>query len=231
MVIEISAKTVEMEQFRVINGTAKAVRTDLVNAILASIAEAEGPDVVPEKDMWKVVVTKVVDMLNQKDDSPWKSVLLMPDEVGVKDAPNKIIRATSAITSIKIVHDWLKEFGFLAGRGMNDQAEVVTDVLVAYWRGVRNVVPDAFVEPGQYVIQKTPGLFSLHYLLRDNLLGNIYRGRRSWDEATFQEFIQNSPEIIDPHFWHKDSGRASSYGSMKGFRELADLLGASVTPD
>ena len=231
VIVEIAEKVIEMDQFRIINGSAKSVRTDLVNAILTAIAEAEGADAIPEKDQWKVVVTKVVDALNRRDDSPWKDVLLMPDEIGVKSAPSKITRATSAITSIRFVYEWLREFSFLAGKDIDGQADYVSDILVAYWRAIRNVVPDAFEEPSEYVIQKTPGLFSLHYLLRDSLLKDIYWGRRSFDEATFQEFIGGSPEITDAHFWHKDSGRASAYGSMKGFRELADLLGDSVRPD
>ena len=104
----------------------------------------------------------------------------------------------------------------------------MADVLVAYWSAVRNVVPDAFSEPAEYVIQKTPGLFSLHYLLREKLLGPIYQGRRPWDEPTFQEFIKDSPEITDANFWHKDVGRAASYGLMKGFQELAELLKHSI---
>ena len=231
VIVEIATKVTEMDQFRVINGTAKSVRTDLVNAILTAIAEAAGADAIPEKDLWKVVVTKVVDALDHREDSPWKDILLMPDELGVKTAPSKITRATSAITSIRVAYEWLREFGFLSGKDLDDQAKFVADILVAYWRAIRNVVPDAFAEPGEYVIQKTPGLFSLHFLLRDSLLGDIYRGRRPWDEATFQEFIEVSPEIIDPHFWHKDSGRASAYGSMKGFRELADFLEASIRLD
>ena len=231
VIVEIANKVTEMDQFRVINGTAKSVRTDLVNAILTAIVEAEGIDAIPEKDVWKVVVTKVVDALDHREDSPWKGILLMPDEIGMKTAPTKITRATSAITSIRVVYEWLRGLKLFPSSNLDDQAEFITDILVAYWRAVRNVVPDAFAEPGEYVIQKTPGLFSLHYLLQDPLLGNIWRGRRDWDEGTFQEFIEVSPEITDPHFWHKDSGRASAYGSMKGFRELADLLKDSISLD
>lgn len=231
VIVEIDEKVVEMEQFKIINGTAKQVRTDLVNAILTAIAEEHGADAIPEKEQWKVVVTKAVDALDKRTDSPWMDRLLMPDEIGVKTAPNKIARATSAITSIRVVHDWLREFGFLAGKNLDEQAEYLTDILVAYWRAIRNVVPDAFEDPGEYVIQKTPGLFSLHYLLREVLLVDIYRGRRNWDEPTFEEFLAGSPEITDAGFWHKSAGRASSYGSMKGFRELADELKKSVRLD
>ena len=230
VIVEIQERTEEMEQFRIINGTAKSVRTDLVNSILTAIAEEQGPDAISEKDLWKVVVTKTVDALNRREGSPWKDVLLMPDEIGTASNTGKITRATSAITSIRIIYNWLEQFGFLQGKKLDEQADYLADLLVAYWRAIRNVVPNAFTEPTEYVIQKTPGLFSLHYLLRDSLLTNIYKGLRPWDEPTFQEFIKDSPEISDPNFWHKNSGRASAYGSMKGFRELADLLIESVAP-
>ena len=109
VIVEIQERTEEMEQFRIINGTAKSVRTDLVNSILTAIAEEQGADAIPEKDQWKVVVTKTVDGLNRREDSPWKDVLLMPDEIGTASSSGKITRATSAITSIRIIYDWLDQ--------------------------------------------------------------------------------------------------------------------------
>lgn len=228
VIVEVRDRIEEMDQFRIINGTAKSVRTDLVNAILTAMAAEQGEDVIPEKDLWKVVVTKVVDALDRRDDSPWKALLLMPDEIGMRTAPGKITRATSAITSIRPIYDWLGQFGFLASKTPTESAELIADIIVAFWRAVRDVVPDAFSEPSDYVIQKTPGLFALHYLLKDRLLPDTFRGRREWDESTFEEFIADSPEITDPDFWHKDSNRAAAYGSMKGFRDLADLLIESI---
>ena len=228
VIVQIEDRTVEMDQFKIINGTAKSVRVDLVNSILTAIFEEQGADAIPEKELWKVVVTKAVDALNKRDDSPWQDVLLMPDETTVASNPGKITRATSVITSIRPIYDYLQEFGFLSQKNVEERAAYLTDILVAYWRALRNVVPDAFTVPADYVIQKTPGLFSLHYLLKDKLLKDIYFGRRPWDEETFEEFIGDSPEITEAAFWHKNNKRAAAYGSMKGFRELADLLIDSV---
>ncbi len=228
VIIEVNSRLEEMEQFRIINGTAKSVRTDLVNSILTAMAQEEGENAIPEKDLWKVIVTRVVDQLNRRDDSPWQDVLLMPDETGRADAPSKVIRATSAMTSIRPVYEWLMEFGGFPSKTADDRVSRLSDILVAYWRAISNVVPEAFSEPRDFVIQKTPGMFALHYLLKDALLGYIYRGRRDWDEPTFQEFIQDSPEICDAEFWRGSANRASGYGGMKGFRELANLLIDSI---
>ena len=130
VIVEIDDRIVEMEQFKIINGTAKSVRTDLVNAILTAIAESHGDDAIPEKEHWKVVVTKVVDSLDRREDSPWMDRLLMPDEIGAKTAPHKVARATSAITSIRIVYEWLREFGFLSGKDLGQQADYLGDILV-----------------------------------------------------------------------------------------------------
>lgn len=228
VILETASRHEEMDQFKIINSSAKSVRTDLVNSILTAMAESQGIDTIPEKDQWRVVVTKVVDALNHRDDSPWHNVLLMPDEVGKRDAGGKTTRATSAMTSIRPVYEFLAEHPKFTGKSLDDRADGLADVLVAYWRAIRSVVPDAFDDPEQYVIQKTPGLFSLHYLLKDELLHSIYWGRRDWDEATFKEFIADSPEITDATFWHKGEPRAAAYGSMKGFRDLANLLIDSV---
>ena len=104
----------------------------------------------------------------------------------------------------------------------------MADILIAYWKAIKSVVPEAFENPDNYVIQKTPGLFALHMVLRDNLLGRIKGGLQEWDEPTFTRFLKVSPEICDPNFWLKSSGHASVYGSMKGFKELAVFLSESL---
>jgi hypothetical protein len=37
--------------------------------------------------------------------------------------------------------------------------------------------------------------------------------------------------FTDPAFWDRTENRASAYGSMRGFRDLADLLNDSLDPD
>ncbi|MBM10658.1 MAG: hypothetical protein CL759_01065 [Chloroflexi bacterium] len=63
------------------------------------------------------------------------------------------------------------------------------------------------------------------------LLPEVCQGRREWDQETFEEFLGVSPEITDAGFWDKTQNRAAAYGSMKGFRELADELNKSLDPD
>jgi DGQHR domain-containing protein len=231
VIIEVSERLVEMNQFRIINGTAKSVRTDLVNSILTATVAKRGDAAIDERDRWKVAVTKVVERLDKDPASPWHNLILMPDEAGSpKGTGGKIVRATSFMTSLRPVHAWLKEFGFLDRcADLNSEAGVVYDVVSAYWQAIQKVLPAPFVAPNDYVMQKTPGLFSLHKLLA-HLLPVMFKGHQPWTKENFVKFLQDSSEITDEQFWHKDGDRAAAYGSMKGFEDLYELLRDSVQP-
>ena len=220
-----------MNQFTIINGTAKSVRTDLVNSILTATAAKRGDSAVAEKDRWKVAVTRVVERLDKEPTSPWHNLIVMPDEAGSpKSTGGKIVRATSFMTSLGPVHGWLKEFGFLEKcADLNAEAAVVYEVVTAYWQALKQVTPVPFAAPDDYVIQKTPGLFSLHKLLA-HLLPVMFKGHQSWTNENFVKFLEGSPELPDSQFWHKDADRAAAYGSMKGFQDLYELLRDSVEP-
>ena len=224
VIMEAPNRLTEMTQFRIVNGTAKQVRTDLVNMILTATYSGMKRADVPKRDLWRIVVSNVVDRLAKDPESPWRGLIALPGESTARG--EKPVRATSLITSLRPVYVWLKETsGILdqTGRSTDDEIEYMFRIVVDYWRALSGVVQEAFKNPADYVIQKTPGVFSLHMLLR-HLLGDLYRGRRKFDTDTFAEFLRESPEITDPDFWQKDAGRASVYGSMKGFQELYETL-------
>ena len=221
-----------MNQFNIINGNAKSVRTDLVNSILTATAAKKGDDSIADGDRWKVVVTRVIAKLDKEPNTPWSGLIAMPDETGSpKSKGGKVVRATSFMTSIRPVYNWLEQIGKLSScAGTAEEAEVVFGVLAPYWNALRIVNPQVFDNPQNYVIQKTPGLFSLHKLLQGYLLGVMYQARLDWTKDNFVKFLEASAEISDHDFWHKDSNRASAYGSMKGFDDLYELLLESVRP-
>jgi DGQHR domain-containing protein len=219
VIIETPEKLTEMTQFRIVNGTAKSVRTDLVNMILtATYADSQRADI-PKKDQWRIVVSNVVDRLVKSNDSPWKDAISLPGGNG-----SGIIPATSFITSLRPVYVWLKEIIMdTRCKSLDDEIDYLYNVIVEYWNAVKEVVPEPFNTPDDYVLQKTPGIFSMHKLLK-HLLGNMYLGRRDFSKENFGEYLKESPEITDADFWKADAKRASVYGSMKGFEELYQLI-------
>lgn len=227
VIMEIPERIKEMAQFRIVNGTAKQVRTDLVNMILTATYAGAKRSEVPTKDAWRVVVSNVVDRLAKETNSPWRDAIILPGEAKAREGGGKIVPATSFISSLRPVYRWLKVTSGLMEaprcKDLDEEIDFMYKVVTDFWRALKQVVPEAFEKPEDYVIQKTPGLFSLHKLLR-HLLGNLHQGRRKRDVETFIEYLNESKEISNPDFWHKKGGQASTFGSMKGFSELYEIL-------
>lgn len=238
-----SDKIGEMRQFQTVNGTQKSVRTDLVNMILTQLAEEEGVESIKESDHWRVVVSRVVTALNSDETGPWYDQIVMPDQKTyppeeIEKNPElrhrRVIRATSFMTSLKQIDSYLHEHGFADDDSLDARSRKLRDVVDAYWRAIRELMPICFKESDNYVLQKTPGIFSLHsFGLK--LLKEMHMGHRPWVKDQFKEVLLNCEQLKDPSYWYikqadgdQESGDATKYGSMKGFAELAGLLHESL---
>jgi len=236
IIVPNMSKITEMKQFAVINGTQKSVSTALVNMILTQIAERSGEDKISDKDLDKVIITRVVEELNKLDGSPWKNLIIMPNEKGytkkeIRENPKlgniKIIRATSFMTSLRPIYKYFDDHEFLQGDA-KEQSHLFSLYLIEFWKAVKSLVPDAFKNPSKYVIQKTPGLFSLHTIC-NRLLKRLHGANLKWEECNFNNILQKSESLTNPEFWCADGGEASKYGSMKGFSELANVIDEELT--
>lgn len=236
-IVEGMTKVEEMKRFVDINGNAKSVRTDLVNMILSQRARKEGEDAIEERELWKVVVTRAVDLIN--DSEPWKGRIAMPNEHAPKKreiaenealANERLVRATSVMTSLKPIYTYGSEAtGEFAGT-LQQQGQALADVILDYWRAIEHISPQLFQNPKEYVIQKTPGVFSLHGLLL-YLMRAMYKARRPWVKDEFLVMLNGSDATFSPKFWSKEEGDAQKYGSMKGFSQLTKNLIKSLEGD
>lgn len=225
-------KITEMRQFAIVNGTQKKVRLDLVNMILTQIAEREGVDKIKKQEFSRVVIARTVELLNNDDGSPWHNMIIMPNEKAytkkeVLENPSlknrKIVLATSFMTSLKPIYSYLGEFHpFLKG-DPKEQARGFAEILSEFWKAIKFLVPEAFENPSGYVIQKTPGLFSLHTICR-NILPRLHMARKGFLEFEFRNLLKFSSSLSNPEFWDAEEGEAAKYGSMKGFAELASII-------
>lgn len=232
----------EMQQFRIVNGEQKSVRMDLVNSILTQMVEREGDSAVDDSKSWGVVTSRVVKMLNEDPDGPWADRIVMADQRSYSRVEiledeelrhRRIIRATSFLTSLKPVE------AYLVGQesikpDTRARTKMLFEVVDGFWRAVREINPVCFENADDYVLLKTPGLFSLHTMLVP-VLKDMRRGKRDWTQKEFEVVLADCEELADPRFWavgNKEErivpGDASKYGSMKGFKELADLLYGSL---
>lgn len=199
--------------------------------ILTKRAAALGDEAVSQAEQWKVVVSRVVEKLNTTRGSPWFDRIVMPSDHAPSEAERatnpalakvKIVRATSFMSSLKPIYDYLDDHRFIAGK-LVDRAERLAEIVEEYWKAIRSLNPQCFDVPNDYVIQKTPGLFSLHRILHQ-ILKTMHLAKRPWTEPHFKEVLASVAELQEPGYWDAGSGDAAKYGSMKGFAELADLL-------
>lgn len=232
----------EMRQFNTVNGTVKSVRTDLVNMILSQLAEHEGADAVRESEHWKVVVSRAVTMLNAEKSGPWEDQIVMPnssgyskDEIEADSAlgHHRIVRATSFMTSLKPIEDYLAVHHSKPTDSLDERAKRLFTIVSEFWKAVREKMPECFEKADDYVIQKTPGVFALHTLCKQ-LLPAMHTGRRAWTKTEFKVMLDSSDELANPEFWsagsnESDRGEAAKYGSMKGFKELSELIAAGLS--
>jgi len=232
IIVEDLSREEEMQQFAIVNGNQKGVRTDLVNMILTQLASAKGDDFIPERDQWKVVVSRTLSSLNEERGGPWEGRIVMPNERAPTAAEvaadpdlrdRGLVRATSFMTSLRPIYDYLRQYFDNRSLSSEARAEEMTRIISAFWRATRKLNPTAFESPAKYVLQKTPGIFALHRMC-SRLLPMMHIARRPWDEENFYAMLEPCVNLTDHKYWNADTGEAGKYGSMKGFAELADLL-------
>lgn len=213
----------EMLQFYVINTEAKKVRTDLAHRLL--LQQAKDPDVklrmVEEGKDWLLAATSISHELNMRKDSPWFGRIQTPNNAS---SGLEIAKEVSFSTSLKPLVDGDT---FPA----NQSEDVIVELLVRYWNGWRSLLPDAFNDASEYVIQKTPGLFALHQIAPTvfDIARADGHGLSQQAVETIIRHITEDSDVGGSVFWEKDNEEgASQYGSMKAFRILANRLKSAL---
>ena len=145
----------EMEQFYVVNSTAKSVRTDLAYDLLAQRAEND-PNVttalLERGEGWKVDGQKIVEHL-ERESIVWNGRIRLPGE----PKTTTTINSSAMVNSLKQV---LSSHYF-----MSLKLDTRVKILSVFWQGVRDVLPECFDERNKYSIQKTTGVITLHTFL------------------------------------------------------------------
>ena len=205
----------EIEQFELINTTQKKVRTDLARRLMA--IQIEEPDrrmhIEVKGRLWEARGPLVADWLN-RNGRVWKGRILPPNK-SKREMPNGIARETSFVTSLKPVLQTP-----LFQRMQEEQVSIVLD---RYWEAIDRLFPEAFRRPNEHVIQKTPGVFSLHSLAPDVV--ELVRSENN--ELTTDAFEKALEPLrsLSSEFWQADNLEgAGRYGGMKGYAQLAAEL-------
>jgi len=208
-------KIEEVTQFFILNTTQRRVVTDLAERLVSDIIKekpGEYEKLIAKGSDWKIRALVVTDLLNEKPGSSWEKRIRLPNSP--KIATN-IVNQTSFVKSLQpIFKDGLLSAIIDADKGY--------EILKNYWQAIEEIFPDAFIVSRDYVIQKTPGVFSLHELAHRIM---IKGGEKHTSKADFLLALRkvfSDSKKYDSDFWRADGEEAALYGSMKGFRILAN---------
>ena len=213
----------EMEQFYVVNSNAKSVRTDLAMDLLKQRAESDPgimESLIERGEKWKVDAETIVE--NLSENSPvWGHRIRFPN----RPKDDTTLSSAAMATSLKP----LLGTPYFGAINLENQIKI----LDAYWRGIRDVLPEAFNDdPLSYSIQKGSGVTVLHIVLIQVLeyirsMGNSVTEPASYYGATdhaLQNLEGDTPNggiVVGVDFWRAGpDGAAGAYSSNAARRVL-----------
>jgi DGQHR domain-containing protein len=212
----------ELNQFYIVNSTAKSVKTDLALTLLRTRADADQDVYIQLQERaraWQVDGQRLVESLASS--SPiWKYRIRLPS----MEKGETTISSTSMVSSLKPLLT-SPYFG-----GLKPAQQIL--VIEAYWQGIRDLLRPAFDDPTGYTVQKGVGVIVLHAVLPDVLERVRTRGHLVTDPSAYKEVLGNAMTQLEGEnsagepvngldFWAAAPlGAAGSYSSSAGRRVL-----------
>jgi len=212
----------EMEQFYIVNSTAKSVKTDLALALLKTRAEKDVQvyEALQERAKeWQVQAQGLVETLASTSQI-WKHrIRLASMEKGETTIPS-----ASMVMSLKPLFNT----PYFAGLRTEHQLRV----LEAYWQGIRELLRPAFDDPSSYSLQKGVGVIIMHAVLPNVLECVRNRGLVTTDPTSYSQILEEALMKLEGEnatgepvtglmFWQAAPvGAAGAYSSSAGRRVL-----------
>ena len=236
-------KLKEMTQFKVINGTAKGVKTNLVIEIMTAIQTEETE--VSAKEAKQIACNHATHEINRREDSPWKGMVALANTAKPKRSEinvnpelehQRIIGSQSFLRSLQDLYDYLEankwpnvKKGVLKTPGsLEERGRKIADIVIEFWKAVRDQMPEPFESPDEYLLHSGLGVNAMHTVLA-SLLGDMYTGRRAWVANEFLTMTQESEWFSDASQWEKENGEAATYSGFGGMDRLSAVIIESLS--
>ncbi len=216
---------VEMDQFHIVNSNQKGISSDLTLDLMKTRAMRDDAyrkylDGIGEG--WKVISQDLTERVAKK--LLWKGKIRFPGE----PKGTTIINSNSFVTSLKRALDQVNFSTYLP--------EQRASIIDAYWRGVRDALPECFDHPNDFNIQKTVGVYVLHHLLPDVLEYASKFGNPVEESDTYRRILgdtlvdltgdnQMNEAATGAGFWRVGAeGASGTYSSGAGQRVLREMI-------
>ncbi len=222
----------EMEQFHVVNSNAKSVPTDLALDLLRARAELDPSFAVRVRDggrKWELDAQGLTQHLATSSNT-WKARIRLANSLKAQTT----VPAASFVKSLKPLLAQPTLFRRIPSTEQQGQ------VIDAYWRAIRRVLPEAFEDPEKFNIQKGIGVDVMHSVL-PNILDQVraagdsmfkpesYKGLLEQTLLAIEAPNGDSEMVTGVDFWRTGrDGAAGIYSSAAGKRRLAELIEARL---
>ena len=222
----------EMEQFHVVNSNAKSVPTDLALDLLRARAELDPSFALRVRDggrKWELDAQGLTQHLATSS-STWKARIRLANSLKAQTT----VPAASFVKSLKPLLAQPTLFRRIPSTEQQGQ------VIDAYWRAIRRVLPEAFEDPDKFNIQKGIGVDVMHSVL-PNILDQVRAaGDSMFKPESYKDLLEqtllaieapngDSEMVTGADFWRTGrDGAAGIYSSAAGKRRLAELVEAKL---
>ena len=222
-----ATKDDELEQFYVVNSTAKSVKTDLAYDLLKQRADHSGlvmTGLIESGQDWKVEAQALTERLADESEI-WRGRIQLANE----EKKRTTIPSASFVTSLRkfLTYPFIK----------NLSRQKKFELLEVYWRGIRSSIKDPFRKPDDYTLLKGIGVWAMHEILPEVVEIIRTNGDQLFDDSNYVPILSDMFEDLDGEnknadlvkgadFWltAPNGGAAGSYSSSAGKRVLISKL-------
>ena len=223
----------EMRQFYVVNKNAKSVPTDLALDLLGQQARTNPiimRGLIEKGQAWQVHAQELTVALNENSEM-WRGKIRFPGQSS-DDRKGTLITNTGMVTSLKPLYT----NDLFESAAVEKQVQIVD----AYWKAIKKILPEAFESPENFGIQKQTGAVVLHSILVRVI--SLINGRTNGSLYSSDDYVRfmekplleledrnGSGDLVSgSSFWYAGfEGAAGSYSSAGGQRVLTNKIKSS----
>ncbi|MGC8621914.1 MAG: DGQHR domain-containing protein [Caldisphaera sp.] len=225
--------------FAIFNKTQVGVKFDLVESVISEQIKKGNAEVAKLAQMYdragiklfrevetKIDAITVSNRLNSKNDNPWYNKITLPNE-SKTTTRGKIIRLRSFTISLQILIKSMKK------TLPNVDSDLVVSHLKTFWIALKELMPEAFENPKDYVLQKGPGVMIMH----DMYLKILSSATGSLKVPELKELVEGLNKIknfigadvtrnfLSSDYWEAKNGRVGMAGSsLKSFSQIENEI-------
>ncbi|MEQ8191414.1 MAG: DGQHR domain-containing protein [Candidatus Eremiobacterota bacterium] len=194
----------EAVHFWLINDTQKKVPTDLAQRIIAKCDKhaALQDMIVSQGKSWIKRAIEIVDKINAQPSQPWYERIKVPGTTKTK-TKRILITQYAFVKSLKPILDKKSYFDL--------PTDDLVTAIIRYWKAIEKQIPEAFVNPKNYLIQKTSGVYVMHRLMPTIFDNILHKGERITEENILDIIKQVLNDGAD--WWDNKKGEAAKYGT------------------